>query len=397
MMRKLGSLTIAILILGGTTFAQQTKIYPLSDSQYKKDYARYEEIKKEPDVQKRADLWVAFIKDRAVSKILLNVVNEYTACIQPLIDKKDWTKVVAMEEVLIALFPTEKSAQAAIPDDVEEAVKKQWMEEFVKNNLQPSQLFMQKQLLSAYYLSNNMPKAAETAEKLYALTPDKALLPALADINLKMQNYDKYLEYAKPIIAETPMEQAYPTAIQMAKIYFQKQNIGAVLDMFDKIEKAFGDKLPPNVTEDQYKAIKALVYSNKVDLYTKIETAFGDKTPPNVAEAQYNALRVLVYLIKSNEIYEKKDYPKAQELYEKVIKVDPKNDVAYYQIAMCKWKNNDSEGAIEPFAKCVVLNNKLTVQKAQSYLEQIYKARHNESTEGLDGVLAKAKADLGIK
>jgi tetratricopeptide (TPR) repeat protein len=395
MMRKLGSLTIAILILCGTTFAQQTKIYPLSDSQYKKDYARYEEIKKEPDPQKRADLWAAFIKDRAVSKILFYVVNDYMACIQPLIDKKDWTKVIAMEEAIMALFPTEKSAQAAIPDDVEEAVKKQWLEEFANKNLLPSQLFMQKQLLNAYYLSNNLPKAAETAEKLYALTPDKSLLPALADIYLKIPNHDKYLDYAKKMLEEFPMDQAYQTAMQMAQVYFQKQNASAAIDLYAKIDTAFGDKTPPNITEDQYKAIKASVYSNKVDLYTKIETAFGDKTPPNVTEAQYNALRVLVYLIKSNEIYEKKDYPKAQELYEKVIKVDPKNDVAYYQIAMCKWKNNDSEGAIEPFAKCVVLNNKLTVSKAQSYLEQIYKARH-ANLEGLDGVLAKAKVDLGI-
>jgi tetratricopeptide (TPR) repeat protein len=397
MMRKFGGAAIAILILCGTTFAQQTKIYPLSDTQYKKDYARYDEIKKESDTQKRADLWAAFVKDRAVSKILLNIVSDYMACIQPLIDKKDWTKAIAMEEAMVALIPTEQSAQAAIPSDVEEAVKKQWLEEFVKNNLLPSQLFMQKQLLNAYYLSNNLPKAAETAEKLYALTPDKALLPALADIYLKIPNHDKYLEYGNKILAESPMEQAYITAIQMAQVYFQKQNVKAAIDLYSKIENALGDKIPPNVTEAQYKAIKASVHLSKVDLYSKIESAFGDKTPPNVTEAQYNTIRALVYLGKANEIYEKKDYPKAQELYEKVIKVDIQNDVAYYQIAMCKWKNNDPEGAIEPFAKCVALNNKTTASKAQSYLEQIYKARHKDSLDGLDGVLAKAKADLGIK
>jgi hypothetical protein len=43
------------------------------------------------------------------------------------------------------------------------------------------------------------------------------------------------------------------------------------------------------------------------------------------------------------------------------------------------------------------LNNKTTAPKAQTYLEQIYKARNNDSLDGLDAVLAKAKADVGIK
>jgi tetratricopeptide (TPR) repeat protein len=208
MMRKLIGAAMAIMILGGATFAQQTKIYPLSDRQYKIDYARYEEIKKEPDSQKRADLWAAFIKDRAVSKILFYIVNDYMACTQPFIDKKDWTKAIAMEEAIMALLPTEQSARASIPDDVEEAVKKQWLEEFINKNLLPSQLFMQRQLLNAYYLSNNLPKAAEIAEKLNALTPDKSLFPALVDIYFKLQNYDKYLDYAKKMIEEFPMDQA---------------------------------------------------------------------------------------------------------------------------------------------------------------------------------------------
>jgi len=79
-----------------------------------------------------------------------------------------------------------------------------------------------------------------------------------------------------------------------------------------------------------------------------------------------------------------------------VLQADPKNDVAYYYIAMSKWRSSDSAGAIEPFARCVVLNKPATVQNAQKYLEQIYKGRNKDSLDGLDKVLAKAKADLGI-
>jgi hypothetical protein len=62
---------------------------------------------------------------------------------------------------------------------------------------------------------------------------------------------------------------------------------------------------------------------------------------------------------------------------------------------MCKWQNKDPEGAIEAFAKAVVLNKDLG-KKAQTYLEDLYKARHGGSLDGLDQVLAKAKAGLGL-
>ena len=62
---------------------------------------------------------------------------------------------------------------------------------------------------------------------------------------------------------------------------------------------------------------------------------------------------------------------------------------------MSKWQNKDPEGAIEAFAKCVTLNGQLA-KRAQQYLEDLYKARHNNTLDGLDQVLAKAKSELGI-
>jgi tetratricopeptide (TPR) repeat protein len=221
---------------------------------------------------------------------------------------------------------------------------------------------IQNALLSAHYQSKNWPKAAEAAERLYALAPNKALLPALADIYSNMKNWDKYLDYAKLILADTSIDQpqGYSTALQMAQIYIQKQDIPAATEMLAKV----------------------------MDVY-------GDKVPPNTQEAQWNATRAFAYGVIASGIYTKKDYAKAQELYEKVAKFDPKRDDAYYYIGMSKWQNKDPEGAIEAFAKCVVLN-KPTAQKAQKYLEDLYKARHNNTLDGLDQVLAKAKSDLGV-
>jgi tetratricopeptide (TPR) repeat protein len=132
-------------------------------------------------------------------------------------------------------------------------------------------------------------------------------------------------------------------------------------------------------------------------MLTKVMDVYGDKVPPNTQEAQWNATRAFAYGVLASGVYAKKDYAKAQELYEKVAKFDPKRDDAYYYIGMSKWQSKDPEGAIDAFAKCVVLNKPATAPKAQKYLEDLYKARHNDTLDGLDQVLGKAKSDLGIK
>jgi tetratricopeptide (TPR) repeat protein len=215
--------------------------------------------------------------------------------------------------------------------------------------------------LAAYYGANNLPKAGETAEKLYAIAPDKSMIAILMDIYSKIPNYDKYLPYAEKVLAETPIDQGgYSIALQMAQVYIQKQDVAAATAMFSKI----------------------------MDIY-------GDKVPPNVPEAQWNATRAYAYGVIAQGVYAKKDYPKALELYQKVAQFDPKRDDAYYYIAMSKWQSKDPEGAMLPFAKCLVLN-KTMAPKAKQFLEQIYKARNKDSLDGLDKILAQAKTELGI-
>jgi tetratricopeptide (TPR) repeat protein len=357
MTRKFIGLVVAIFFLTGATSSfAQGGISPLSDYQYKKDFPQYEAIKKEPDLQKRADEILAFIKARQVSRILPFAAADYIACIKPILDQKNWAKAISMLEALQAALPTVQIAQTAIPAGVTPGV-----EDFTKDQLEPTQKMILQALLGAYYQSKNWPKAAETAEKIYARNPDKSLLPGMVDIYSKF-NTDKFLEYGKKMLAEFPMEQSYSVALQMAQVYLQKQNIPAATDML-----------------------------------TKIMAVYGDKVPPNVPEAQWNATRAFAYGVIAAPVYQNKDYPKAMELYEKVLKFDPKKADAYYYIGMCKWQAKDQEGAIDAFAKAVALNDKAVAPKARQYLEELYKAEHSNSLDGLDEVLHKAKADLGLQ
>lgn len=352
--RLVGSMMALLLLCGASGFALQDKISPLSDYQYKKDYAQYEEIKKEADIQKRADLLLGFVKERPISRILLYVVTDYQAAINPQLEKKDWAKAISMSEALLSILPTEEKVKAEeIPVG---------SEEFLKDQLAPSVLLLERTMLAAQYGAGNLPKAAELAEKIYAAAPDASMLQTLAAIYLNMQNFDKYLEYGQKILAQAPMDQplGYTTALQMADIHLRKQDVPAATAMF-----------------------------------SKIMAVYGDKVPPNMAEPQWNATRAIAFGLMGADAYQKKDYPGALGLYQKVVQFDPKRDDAWYYIGMSKWQTEGQDAAVEPFAKCVVLE-KTMAPRAKQYLEQIYQGSHSGSLEGIEEVLTKARADLGI-
>jgi tetratricopeptide (TPR) repeat protein len=349
---RLFGLTVAILLLCGITSPAQDKPSPLSDYQYSKfDFPRFEKTQKEPNVEVRAEYWTIFIKERAISKLLLPVVTEYLTCIKPTIEK-DPVKAASMIEGVIALLPTEEAVKAAnIPAGVEE---------YFKSQLTPSQNSLSLALYTVYVQSKNYPKAAEVLEKLYAKNPDKNLLFELAKI-YKLFNKDKYLEYGQKILAEVPIEQSFGTALELVQEYIQKQDM-----------------------------------KTATELLTKVMNVYGDKTPPGVKEPDWNATRAWAYNIFAREPYNTKDYPKAAELYEKALKFNPKFEDAYYFLARCKWQTKDIDSAISNFAKYIALGGKNYAAKAQQDIETLYKAKNNNTLDGLDQVMAKAKADLGI-
>lgn len=307
---------------------QQVKIPPRSNYQYRKDYAACQELLKEPDLQKRADALMNFIKEHPESRMIPSI-SVYIANIGAEYAKAgNWQKVINLDLTYLKL----------VPDDT------------VNLPL----------LMSAYYQTKNLPKAAEIGEKIYAADSSVKNAEVLAQLYLAMNNTDKYTVYAEKIVAATPVEKSYSTMLKLAEINMQKQNTA-----------------------------KAMGY------LTKVVEAFGDKVPPGMQESAWKATRGVVYGAQAGEAYKQKDYPKAIELYQKVAQVNPQAEEAYYYIGMAKWQSKDQLGAIDSFAKTVVLN-KAHAAKAKEYMEQLYKAEHSDKLDGIDEVLAKAKTALGI-
>ncbi|HSW40564.1 MAG TPA: hypothetical protein VLL97_13835, partial [Acidobacteriota bacterium] len=268
---------------------------------------------------------------------------------------KDWAGATSRLEALMALMPSEKQVRAEqIPVGVED---------YLKEQLAPARASILRGFLAVYLGSANLPKAAETAERLNAISPDISGLQILSDIYLQMRNHDKFLENGRKILDKTPISQplGLSTALQMAQIHIQEQNVNAA-----------------------------------TDLYTRVMDVYGDKLPPNVTEAQWNPLRAVAFGLMAARAYQKKDYAKAEQLYGRVMRFDPGRDDSHYFIGMARWQQQNPKDAMEPFAKAVVLN-KDYAQRARQHLEQIYKGLNNDSLEGLDKLLAKARSDLGLK
>ena len=358
--RLVSSIIIVLLLCGASGFALQDKISLLSDYYYKRDTARYEEMKKETDPQKLAGLLIEFLKERPINRLIPYIAVDYQNAIAGYLGKKEWDRAISMAEGLRAALPTEKAVDQAVASGDITVVEKN-VEEF-KQQIRQTQQAMQQAVLTAYYSSGNFAKAAEIQEQLYKAAPSSQGVQLLADIYLQMQNFDKYLENAKKIMAEVPVSQpqGFSVAYQALQVYLQKKDIPAVTDIYKKLMDAYGDKLPQGVTD-----------------------------------AQWNPERARAYSLLAQEPYANKDYRKALEMFEKVVKADPTNGDAYYYIGLCKWQVDGQDSAVEPLAKSVVLN-KESAARARQNLEQIHKANNNDSLDGLDEILAKAKASLGI-
>lgn len=211
--------------------------------------------------------------------------------------------------------------------------------------------------------TKNYAKAAEIGEKIYAEKPSIEVASALYDVYAKANNQDKVLAFGEKLMTELPPDKSFGIALQLAGIYAQRKNT----------EKVLG-------------------------IYAQLMGTFGDKVPPGVQESAWNTVRAGAYTAMAADSWTKKDTAKAVELYEKVTKYAPKGEEAcqaWYYIGMAKWQAKDQKGAIEPFAKAFVLGKALS-PRAKDYMEQLWKADHNNTLDGLDAVIAKAKSDLGI-
>jgi tetratricopeptide (TPR) repeat protein len=90
------------------------------------------------------------------------------------------------------------------------------------------------------------------------------------------------------------------------------------------------------------------------------------------------------------------DLAKSLGYLTKAVEYEPRYDYAQFQLGVVYVHRNQAEQAIASFAKVVAIGGNFAPMARQN-LEAVYKLKNKNSLDGIDQVLAKAKAELEVK
>lgn len=236
-------------------------------------------------------------------------------------------------------------------------------------------------------------KAAALTEKMTRLFPNSAALAGQA-FQTAFQNgdYPKAIKLGEKLYADNPNPQI---AVILAQSYIATQNAAKAEEYSLKALESLGSK------KGVYFAVwLADYYAAKGDqagalkYYNTILSDYPSGPPQGWQPDAWDQIKLKAYTFKGSDLYSKKDHRGAIEAFQKVLQIQPQNDAAYLFIGLSHWQLKELDEAMNAFAKAVVLE-KANSAKAREYLEQIYKPRNNDSLDGLNDILAKARSELG--
>lgn len=206
------------------------------------------------------------------------------------------------------------------------------------------------------FQGRDFQKAIETGEKLYAGNPDPQVLVMLTQSYLAVNNVEKGAEYSKKVVETLGPEKGVFFVTWLGDYHAGKGDVDGALGYYDMALKAY-----PSGAPEGWDA------------------------------ARWNQIRAQAHMLHGSKAYTAKEYDPAVQHFSEALKSAPQNDAAYLYLGLSYWRLQKLDEAMDAFAKGTVLE-KQNSAKAKEYLEQIYKTRNNGSLDGLDQVLAKAKA-----
>lgn len=226
-------------------------------------------------------------------------------------------------------------------------------------------------------------------KKLTALFPNSdAVVSQQLQQAFQAKDFAKSIQLGEKLLASNPGNKTILNIL--AASYIETNNQAKAAATVPKAIEAIGAKDAVSLViwmADYHKAQndipKALSYYKQ---------ALGAFAP---GSAEHKTLQVAVGTLEGTESFKAQNFDAAVASFNKVVTTDPKNDGAYLYLGLSYWRLQKLEEAQAAFAKATVLG-KGTSAKAREYLLQIYKPLNGGSEEGVDKVLATAKASLGI-
>lgn len=244
--------------------------------------------------------------------------------------------------------------------------------------------------VQAYTQAGNTAQAQALSQKMRKLFPNSLTTHSAVMIEaFKSQNYAKAIQSGEKINSSSPNQQ---TTEILALSYMATNNVDNAAKYSLKVLAGTDAKKGA-----QYVAFLARYYGGKRDIvnsakyYNILLKAFPGSGPQGL---DWNSTKIAAYTTLAMKAqYVDKNYDAAIKEYLSVLKLNPKHDASHFGIGMSHWKLQQLEEAMDAFAKAVVIGQ-TRAAKAREYLEQIYKPRNNNSVEGLDARLEKARAAL---
>jgi tetratricopeptide (TPR) repeat protein len=321
--------------------------------------------------------------------------------------KQPQAKTTAEYNAYSALYKEQDPAKKA-----EMATK--YMTDFPDSDFKP---YIYQTLIDSYFRLSNKEKVIEVGEKFNADMPQadpsvkKFMLQRLMQIYQASNNFDKTVECGEKLLELDPND--LPALLTLC----------AVLP----------ERLPPasEETKRNEQLSKALDYSQRA--LAQVDTIIKQPKPAPLTDEQWNAERnrllatvnsslALVYL-------NKRDYPKAAEVYETAVSLVKTNPIDWFRLGLAysmqararAVEMNDlvkslqagqqpaagaptiddlkkkfeefREKAMGALSKSVFLKG-ATEPQARTELEKLYKTKNNDKLDGLEEVIAKAGEEL---
>lgn len=251
------------------------------------------------------------------------------------------------------------------------------------------------QILEAYKAGGQSAKADALTQKMMQMFPKSdALTGKQFQQAFEAKDYAKAIELGEKVRAKSPNDPA--TLSMLAASYSATKNMAKLREISPKVIQVLGVSKAINYVAwlaDDYRQKNDV--ANAMKYYDMALAEYPTRAPQGWQAADWNNLKVTALQLRASTAWQREDYGAVVNTYSEVLKINPKSDTAYLFMGLSYWKMQELDQAQVAFARAAVLGGSQSA-KARQYLEQIYKPRNNNSLDGLDKVLAKAKADMGV-
>ena len=311
------ALAVTALVLSPVVGQQQT---PYSIQEYQV----YKAAIDEPNLGKREDAIIGFMKANPDSKLTEYGLGNYVKLLQAYQKQGNHRKVVSAGEKLLALNPNEPNALQMVT--------------------------------YAAFQSRQLQKAAQYGEKFYAKMPSAALAYILT-LSYGPKNQAKYISYGEKAVAGLKPAETYQIVAELTNIYVGKKQWKQASEYGRKTIRAFSAiKKPQGTSQAEW------------DKYVKMQTAIAHgAVGRNAAESR--------------------NWGGAISSYNRALRNTSSRGLrgeAYFYIGMGRWQQNRIDDAMKAFARGSVQRGAPHAKHCRKHLEQLYKSTHNDSLAGIE-------------